>query len=39
MPFVGMITGGDLWTDYSEGCFYLFHDSACGLSAVVYQQS
>jgi hypothetical protein len=39
MPFVGMITGGDLWADYGEGCFYLFHDPGCGLSAVVYQQS
>jgi hypothetical protein len=39
MPFVGMITGGDLWTDLGEGCFYLFHDPDCGLSAVVYQQS
>lgn len=39
MPFVGMVTGGDLWADYGEGCFYLFHDAGCGLSAVVYQQS
>jgi hypothetical protein len=39
MPFVGMVTGGDLWADAGEGCFYLFHDPGCELSAVVYQQS
>ncbi|MFF5081939.1 hypothetical protein ACFY36_33225 [Actinoplanes sp. NPDC000266] len=39
MPYVGMVNGGDLWTDFGEGCFYLFHDPACGLSAAVYQQS
>jgi hypothetical protein len=31
--------GADLWADCGEGCFYLFHDPGCGLSAVVYQQS
>ncbi|SNY58677.1 hypothetical protein [Paractinoplanes atraurantiacus] len=39
MPYVGMVNGGDLWADYGEGCFYLFHDPVCGLSAAVYQQS
>ncbi|XVU25466.1 hypothetical protein ACQPZJ_51270 [Actinoplanes sp. CA-054009] len=39
MPYVGMVNGGDLWVDFGEGCFYLFHDAACGLSAAVYQQS
>lgn len=39
MPFVGMLTGADLWRDMGEGCFYLFHDAGCGLSAVVCQQS
>ncbi|MEV0394215.1 hypothetical protein [Polymorphospora rubra] len=39
MPFVGMVTGGDLWGELGEGCHYLFHDPTCGLSAAVYQQS
>ncbi|MEV6350459.1 hypothetical protein [Actinoplanes sp. NPDC051851] len=39
MPFVGMITGSDLWGEAAEGCHYLFHDQECGLSAAVYQQS
>lgn len=39
MTYRGMITGPDLWGEAAEGCHYVFADTDCHMSAVVYQQS
>jgi hypothetical protein len=39
MMYRAMITGADMWDGSAEGCLYVFADTDCRLSAVVYQQS
>lgn len=39
MFFLAMVTGTALWNESAEGCYYIFIDTACSVTAASYQQS